>query len=295
MGSNGKDGWDKLQSLGGLFSALAVASIGLVGSQALSRQQTLETNARLYTELMSKREEAESSLRKDMFVSIIGTFLTPTSHSLEAKLLQIELLAYNFHESLNLKPLFVHLQREIAQSRDPEKDQYEKRLHKVAREITRKQLLILEGAGTKYDRAIPLTALRASQGKPLSLEEMTGALGDHGARKFKVMVLGEDPKAKEIKIRLTIVAPNAARDGAGTTEAEFSIGYFDFPMIDNTRLSRDERFAIVLSDFEEENAEITAVHFPGAYASLKEKPYLHEVAQSLLTASAPNPSPSPPR
>jgi len=43
-------------------------------------------------------------------------------------------------------------------------------------------------------------------------------------------------------------------DTAGTVEtnsAEFWVGYFDFPMIDNTRLTHDQRCAVVLNAFED--------------------------------------------
>ena len=78
-----KDVWDKfailLAPIGGLLTAFAVAFVGIKGSQLLERRQSLDTNARLYSELMSRREEAEASLRKDMFQSIITSFLTPTN------------------------------------------------------------------------------------------------------------------------------------------------------------------------------------------------------------------------
>ena len=78
--------------------------------------QTADTNARLYSELTSRREESESALRKDMFTSIITSFLGAGPQTLEQKLLNLELLIYNFHESLNLKPLFLHLERQVRQS-----------------------------------------------------------------------------------------------------------------------------------------------------------------------------------
>ena len=101
--------------------------------------QANETNVRIYTELMSRREEAESALRKDMFVSMIQSFLKPGSGSLDEKVLNLELLSYNFHESLNLKPLFVYIDRQIRDSREPAKKDYLERLQRVATEITRKQ------------------------------------------------------------------------------------------------------------------------------------------------------------
>ncbi len=153
--SNGKkSGWEKaeilLKPVGGLLAALTVTIIGFLSSNYLGDRQNIETRLRLYTELISKREEAESALRKDMFTSIIGSFLEPKTEALEPKILQLELLAHNFHESLNLRPLFMHLKRRIEREdiKDPGiKKDYIKRLRRVAREVMWKQLGILEGAG----------------------------------------------------------------------------------------------------------------------------------------------------
>jgi hypothetical protein len=54
-----KDFWDKLSvvlhPVGGLLTAFAVAYVGMMGSQLLERRQSVDTNARLYSELMSRR------------------------------------------------------------------------------------------------------------------------------------------------------------------------------------------------------------------------------------------------
>ena len=117
-----KDRWDKLAIIlapvGGLLTALAVASLGIFGSRALDQRQSSEAKLRLYSELMSKREESEATLRKEMFQSIIGSFFDAQSTSLDAKLLKMELLAQNFHEALNLTPLFQHMRREIGSRTD---------------------------------------------------------------------------------------------------------------------------------------------------------------------------------
>src|SRR5215475_11327586 len=77
------DRWDKLDIIlkfaGGVMTALAVALVGFLGSRFLSQRQDVEANFRLYTELMSKREEADTSLRKEMFNTIITKFLEPAS------------------------------------------------------------------------------------------------------------------------------------------------------------------------------------------------------------------------
>src|SRR6476646_9372145 len=115
-----KDFWDKvdvvLRPLNGLLTALAVAILGYYTSSIVRQQETRDSNERVYTQLMSSREQADSSLRKDMFLSIIQTFQQPEQVGLEAKMLNLEMLAYNFHDSLNLKPIFAYIDREITTS-----------------------------------------------------------------------------------------------------------------------------------------------------------------------------------
>jgi hypothetical protein len=289
-----KDGWERagflLHSSSGLITAITVAIIGLIGSNYLKnreladtasreRMQIAETNVRVYTELMSRREEAESALRKDMFISIIQSFLRPASASLDEKVLNIELLSYNFHESLNLKPLFVYLEREILVSNHPEKNQYLDRLHKVAREITRKQMPVLESAGAKFDRVVDMESFKKSPGG-ITLDGST-LKADGIERSFDIVVLETDLKTKEIRVRLDIRRQTDSTK-IETNSAEFWVGFYDFPMIDNTRLSNDQRCAVVLNAFDPESADITLVYFPGSYASLNEKPYYQEVVQSLM-------------
>src|SRR5262245_56237204 len=162
--ASGKDHWDKLgvflHPLGGLFTALAVAIVGMKGSQVLDKRQSVDTNARLYSELMSRREEADSSLRKDMFVSIISQYLRPSDNDLDGKVTNLELLAYNFHDSLDLRPLFFDLQRRINKLKDwHERRDLMDRVQTVAKEITAKQLFALEGHGKSFRRTVDLEEL----------------------------------------------------------------------------------------------------------------------------------------
>ena len=112
MAESAKTGWDKahilLEPIGGLFTALAVAFVGLLGSNYLDRNQEHNSKISLYTQLMSQRETSDTALRQEMFKSIVGTFLTKGTAQVEQKLLSLELLSYNFHESLELAPLFKH-------------------------------------------------------------------------------------------------------------------------------------------------------------------------------------------
>src|ERR1041385_8210899 len=86
-----KDYWDKvdvvLRPLNGLLTAVAVGLLGYYTSSIVRQQETRDSNERVYTELMRSREQAESSLRKDMFLSIIQIFQHPEQVPIEAKML----------------------------------------------------------------------------------------------------------------------------------------------------------------------------------------------------------------
>ena len=61
-----KDFWDKvdvvLRPLNGLLTALTVALLGYYTSNIVRQQETRDSNERVYTQLMSSREQADSSL-----------------------------------------------------------------------------------------------------------------------------------------------------------------------------------------------------------------------------------------
>ncbi len=285
-----KDKWEIaqviLEPVGGLLTALAVAFLGFYGSRIVTQQQQFDSNFRLYSELMSKREESESSLRKDMFKSIIDAFLKPGMNSpLDAQLLNLELLAYNFHESLDLKPLFLHLEKTILAIKNPtERAAQLDRLEQLAREVTRKQVLSLEEDGAKFDRQIDLDSLKRNPGG-IELDDDSMTV-DGIKRLFRVVALEADQRTKNIKVRLEVRRLSDSLDETDQPNiVEFWTSYYDFPMIDNTRLSHDQRCAIVMTDFDEQSADISVVDFPGSHASLREKPYFDEVIEDLRKAN----------
>jgi hypothetical protein len=280
-----KDFWDKvdivLRPINGILTALAVAILGYYTSSVLRQSELRETNQRVYTELMSSREQADSGLRKDMFLSVIQTFLNPQTQGLESKMLNLEMLAYNFHESLNLKPLFDHMDRQIAGASSPEKVAYTGRLNRVAQEITTRQMVLLQQVGVKVDRTVDYDKFKASPGG-LELEPAKLKL-ENKEREFMISVLEFKPEQRELILELGVRTPPET----GIQRRTFHLGYYDFPMIDNTRLSDDQRAAIVLNQMNEGSADLTLVYFPGSYASLREKVSYDEVVDKLRNLSNP--------
>jgi hypothetical protein len=285
-----KDLWDKigimLNPMGGLLTALAVTFVGIKASRVLDQRQSVDTNARLYSELMSRREEAETNLRKDMLVSIVNSFLEPAKKDdLDAKVLNLELLAYNFHDSLDLRALFLDLQRRIARLSDPGRHDYLERINRVAREITAKQIFSLEGYGKSFRRTAHFDELKAAGRAGIALEPETVTLRGLSCQ-INIRVLRVDLARQQLTLRLEVKAPERHPELADT-RATFDVGFFDFPMIDNTRLANGLRCAVTLSNFSSATADLTIVCFPGEYASLKDRPYYDEVIQKLKDAAAP--------
>ena len=288
-----KDNWDKadivLKTLGSLFTGICVAAVGLFGSQYLSHKQDAETNVRLYTELMSKREEADNSLRKDMFNSFIANFLKPEPADLEQKVLNVELLAFNFHESIDFSPLFHNVRQQVVVSNhinEPQKDQLLTRLKNVSTDIVSKQIFTLAESGGKYDCRVDFEKLAENPaGIDLFEEEKVKPEikiiqeKDTTIWKVKLEALKLDTKKEEIRLRLEI-----REELDVIMDVTFRIGYFNFPMINNFRLPKGQRCAIALSRYSEETAELIFLYFPASRASLKDKPYYDEVIYNLTHA-----------
>lgn len=139
-----KDSWDKaniiLKPLGGIVAAIAVVFLGYFTSSYLEKQKESESDVRLYTQLMSERERAEQSLRTTMFKEIFDRVLSQPKNndsvenengSYENKLktirthvVGIDMISRNFHEFLDMKPLFLHIMWEIIVMRGKVKDDY---------------------------------------------------------------------------------------------------------------------------------------------------------------------------
>jgi len=295
-----RDFWDKIQivmqPIGGLITALTIALVSYYGSSYLNNKQNNEAKISLYTQLMSSREQSESALRKDMFNSILGTILKD-SHSLDENILQLELLAYNFHESLNLMPLFVYMSRQIALEKNIQlKTDYQKRLYKMAGDVISKQISSLEGAAASETMFIsfPGDSIKYKPGlsqdfamdwKDSKVFYDTIKSGNSNSVYKRVVFLkasGFNVDEKTVNVRLDIETSVNAKFINMVTQ-EFTIDYFQFPMIDNTRLSNDMRCAVVMRDFSFPNfVEVDILYFPGSHSSLKEKPYYDDVVKKLL-------------
>ena len=116
------------------------------------------------------------------------------------------------------------------------------------------------------------------ENEPLSLNSG----GSVSTREFTLTIYEVDRDKKELRVGLQVVTPATQTRVESYIEATFWVGFYDFPMIDNTRLSDNERCAVVVEGFDDEYAKIALVYFPGSHASLREKPYYEDVLKKLV-------------
>jgi hypothetical protein len=289
-----KDRWDKLHAVAAVMIPVVLAGVGWWTSRALENMQERQAGLRLYTELMAQREQAENGLRKDMFSSILDSFLRPDQPAtLGTQVLMLELLAYNFHESLVLAPLFKDLAQQVRMSREPEDSVYGQRLSRLAREVARRQTVALSSVGQQTVLPINLQEVRdslrdASRGfvvlESIEIRDdpddagqyASDTLGGH-TRTYDLSILSVDMAAQELEVRLTIHDPLVELP----LETQFTLDFFDFPMVDNIRLTGDQRCALVLDRFEENGATIILLLFPGSRASMRERADYDDILDKL--------------
>ena len=280
MSENKKDTWDKIQVISSaIVIPLTVAILAFFANNYLEKRQASEERIQLYSELMGKREASESALRKDMFSSIIDSFVNDKNESLEEDTLNIELLAYNFHDSLNLKPLFIHLQNKIKASEKPEdqdkKDKLLTRLNILSEEIIDGQLYVLKEVADTEEIIIKYDVLDTefiTKNFILNIEgikrEIEIQVNEHDAinNRFRVALFIKDLLDENSEVFLV---------------NQSWITLFDFPTVDSVRLSKDGRLSVSITDYDDLSAVLTVALFPGSYASLKEKPYYEDILKQL--------------
>ncbi len=333
-----KDIWDKIEILSrpiiASLTAAVIAAIGFFGQNTITELSSQEQNARLYTELLSRREEAESSLRKDMFKEIMSGFFTKIEakgnskeqildggeeykgddikDNLSKKILKLEMLALNFGDSLSIGPLFTELSSDIERilmanhnTIDDWKTvagPYQKRLRSLARRLASRQLATISSGRNSSDKNEFKISVKTelvevpdedegSESKIfywMSEEDQNVVDGDKlkldgVIRFFEITLSNADLENYTVSVSIKIleIPEDSTRGPEIVAHEDFNLDFFNFPLIDNTRLSHNHRFALIIEEFDSNTIELKGVLFPGVYASQRDKPFLNEAIDDL--------------
>jgi hypothetical protein len=144
-------------------------------------------------------------------------------------------------------------------------------------------------------RAVPNPAINPGEGTSRLCLTMQADDGSTSYRQFTLDITGLDERQREVLVRLVVTKPISREEclrpaldlvAAGEVDTNFRVGLFDFPMIDNTRLSNNQRAAVSLIALTPDVLSVKVAYFPSSRASLKDKPYYEEMTRQLVGGRA---------
>jgi hypothetical protein len=258
-------------------------------------RERAEQKFQLYINLLSKREEADTAMRLGLFNSLIGNYMERDARELGKKLTQLELLSLNFHDSLNLNPLFWELQRRVDQSsKGNSRDALQEQLDRVAKGVKERQVAQLEVGAVRWN-VDPDLRLVIDDSKPQSDTRPWRAVFEvprfneagramQQSCEFTLEVTKKDPTRRRIWVDLVSRGCEHKRVG-------FWVDLFDFPLTTFARISPFERIAVVLDAYDEnfQLAKLTVLYFPSSRSAAKDKPYIEDLVTRLRTPDDPRP------
>lgn len=275
------------------------------------------------TQLISEREKAESELRASMFKDLISPIIgDPKKIPPERERLLVELLALNFGEHFELKPLMRQVDRTLAHAKgsalnrsEREKLELEREsLRSIARRVTARQIAMLLNQGTTGDQThiLALAFLEWGGTDKQDLKnnqeqirqgylktKQVGTIGQGEAIKLcspdlkytalvtldncdwqnqtcimNVNLMEKECATTQVNSSEEIASAAKQPNNHPAADMQFEIGWFDFPLTDNSLLSDGNRFAIVVQRIEPEyrTVAIDFVWFPKAYFAPRERP-----------------------
>jgi len=255
-----------------------------------------EQKFQLYINLLSKREESDTAMRLGLFSSMIGTYMERDTKDIAQKLTQLELLSLNFHDSLNLNPLFWDFQRRIDQtSRGASRDALQEHLDRVATGVKERQAALLEVGAVRWNMDPDLRLVDDGSSAQIQLQPWRGEFEvprfDESGRpeqrqcRFRLEVHKKDPARRRVWVELIPLSCEQKR-------VAFWVDFFDFPLSSFARISPFERIAVLLDNYDKrlQYAQLTLLYFPSSRSAAKDKPYIEDLVTQLRARNGPTPA-----
>jgi hypothetical protein len=260
----------------------AICVVPLLFEVVLHAHDERSNQLTLYTQLLSQREAADMTVRQAIFDKVLDKYLPPDSKDVDTQLVGLELMADNFHESVDISPLFWQLDRQVMKQSDtPARSDRLSELERIAGVVKSRQVEGLENAGRKTEISLDLD-VPPDQQKNFAcdwrLPRLTGARGDASMKRhFEVGLVKGDLAGRRLQIQLSYSTPGDTR------QVLIWADLYDFPLMNFTRISDEERVAIVLTrlDTESRSATVTLVYYPSSRSGTGDKPYIDDVMSRL--------------
>jgi hypothetical protein len=277
-----RDWWDKSEIIAKGFAAVllpaAIAFYGVYTENSRSReaeqnrkeqaaQAEANRRAQVVIQTLSSRQATVADLKAKMFTTLMQNYFKGG----EARPKILELMALNFQDDFELRPLFDNLDAEL-------KDQAGKtELRRVARNIVGREIANLVGSGGNVCE-LDLTQSAADKLR------CNGVDAGESCQEGLAMANGGGVTCVPISLRLLKVQEDRIRVAASADDKDgFEVSYFDMPFTDHS--SRGGlTYSVVLAgtDQKQGSARIKLVLFPQNYFSGTNKLKLDQRIGELL-------------
>ncbi len=253
-------------AIGTLCAAIFIPLVIHLNGEKNRANEEKNRESQIYAQIMSQREQSDSSLRAQMFNTLIGSYFSQgVRKDPDEQIMYLYLLTLNFQEFFDARPLFEELDTQLTGEK-------RKKLLDIAREVADRQINLL----TKPDNE-PIEMTLCVEATEECDNMDTFALKTK-TRSFPFEVVLRNVGSSEVRIRV-----RSAEAGFNFKTIEFGVSYFDTPFMNNTKLINGSRFAFVLKnvDTNRKTATVRVVTFPEEYMSLRDRPYFDEMLSRL--------------
>ncbi|MDX2507824.1 MAG: hypothetical protein QNL62_25565 [Gammaproteobacteria bacterium] len=197
-----------------------------------AENERAEQNRKAQTliQMVNARESAESDLRAKMFQTLMQHYFS--RDDIESQIVVLELIGLNFRDSMQIKPMFEQLDRQLRREDDSKTERLRELLRDAASAIIKDQLRQIKRAKDGYVCRSPTL----DEGEPWTPPDDCNF-----SRKLTLSKVAKD--------YVEITPPGA--------DAEpFTVTYYDMPMVDFTH-EPNIKYAVVLIDTDPKEKKAT--------------------------------------
>jgi hypothetical protein len=290
---------DLLEVLAKLVGASAVLVVALIANNLQSKLTGVS--------IQSQREQAESQLRASMFTSLIGPVAGTSSGDkpipVDRELILTELLALNFHENFEMKPLMEDVIKRLNAERigkNQTGDDPREALWSIARRISERQKATISrewaasnsGPGGCEAYYLNMNSATERHDAPVTPDtdcQISAAFSDivdlkspDGNYTLRLVAHHPDFDNQTIKVSTQPFLSKQNSPKSTDTQYNFTLTWLALPLTDNTILSDGNRFAAYLRTVYSDTVSVTVMWFPKGYFTPRERPLNYNDVQQLL-------------
>lgn len=255
-----KDNWDKLNIiLKGVLVILIPAAIAFYGIWTeKKRSSEAEENRAIQVLIQSlaNRQAVTADMKAKMFDTLLTLLVNEKDNN--KRILYLELLAMNFREQLQFRPIFEKLYAELDTSTQ------KKDLNRIVKDISSREISTIIGSGGEVC-GIELTQnqeVDAGCNTPLSI------------------------KLHEVYANSVLVSVIPKGESSTENQRPFEINYFDTPFADNSKIN-ELHYSLILSsnDDHQRSARLRIVVFPRHFYSAENRLQLDQLMGKYLESN----------